>query len=201
MHFNTIATSAILATAASAAAVLPRQAPVPEPVAPNTAFELIALRSASPVHFQYVNAADNRLWLKLADQKAACDKPSDGKAQFRLIDNELYLYRTSYSQQQIWVDASGMGQGITGYTTGVQPLPSRNGQRGPFVLDQYNTLTLNNTGGFLACPESDGAYRLWTNAGVAKPAGSEGCLSVSLRAVPVSVPNGCLYTDAPVPSA
>ncbi|KAL8297299.1 hypothetical protein RB597_006403 [Gaeumannomyces tritici] len=201
MHFNTIATSAILATAASAAAVLPRQAPVPEPIAPNSVFELVALRSASDVHFTWVSAADNRLWLKLADQKASCDKTSDGKAQFRLIDGDLLLYSTSYSQQQIWVDASGMGQGITGYTTGVQPMPSRYSQRGPFVFDQYNNLSLNNTAGFLACPMPDGVYRLWTNVGVAKPAGSEGCLPVSLRASPVSEPNNCLYSDAPAPSS
>ncbi|KAL8381532.1 hypothetical protein RB595_005687 [Gaeumannomyces hyphopodioides] len=199
MHFNTIAASAVLATA-SAAAVLPRQAPVPEPVAPNTAFQLLSLHSGSDVHFQYVSAANNSLWLKLADQKAACDKTSDGLAQFRLVDDGLFLYRTSYSQQQIWTDRSGMGQGITGYTTGVQPVPSRNGERGPFVLDQYNTLTLNGTS-FLACPETDGAYRLWTGAGASEPAGSKGCLGVSLRAVPVSQPNGCLYTDAPVRSA
>lgn len=195
MRFSTISASAILATVASAAAV----EPAPQPITSETVFELLSLRSASDVHFRWVNAVEDRLWLhREAETGAGCDRPTDGNAQFRLIDGNLFLYSTSYPQQQMWCDRSGMGQGITGYTTGVQPLPSRNGERGPWVVDGNNTLTMQFSNGFYACPQ-DKFYRIWTDSGVTSPGQSEGCLFVTLRAVPVSQPNSCLYSSAPVP--
>ncbi|KLU81179.1 hypothetical protein MAPG_00273 [Magnaporthiopsis poae ATCC 64411] len=100
----------------------------------------------------------------------------------------------------MWSDRSGMGQGITGYTTGVQPLPSRYAQRGPWVVDGNNTLTMESSSGFYACPEGK-FYRLWVDSGVANPGQSKDCLFVSLRAVPVTQPNSCLYSAPQPPSA
>lgn len=225
MQFLTLAASALSLLApitASAAAVAPRQAPKPEPLGPNERFELVALRSGSPVHFTWVQAANSRLYLKLPAQNASCDAgQDDNRAKFYVNsqDRGLYLASRNPPPQQIWTIRSWMGmflslftiirrrltttttktgQGVTGYTTGVEPLP-RNGERGPFVFDEYNNLSLNGTSGFLACPGGpDGAYTIWTPAGLDKPAGIDGCLGVSLRASPFPNAPNCLYTQATV---
>lgn len=197
MRFSAVSASAILAAVASAAPV----EPAPQPITSETVFELLSQSPNHDAHLGRVNAVENGLWLhRGAETGAGCDRPTDGNAQFRLIDGNLFLYSTSYRQQQMWCDRSGMGQGVTGYTTGVQPVPSRNAERGPWVVDGNNTLTMKFSSGFYACPE-DKFYRLWTDSGVTNPGNGEGCLFVSLRAVPVSQPNSCLYSDRVPPSS
>ncbi|KAI1472145.1 cell wall protein PhiA [Daldinia caldariorum] len=164
-------------------------------IAPGAKFSLMALRSASEVHFAGFEAAKSSLFLKLPSQNASCDAgPADYATFYLQDDGGLYLYAASATPQQLYVDRSGMGQGKLGYTTGAQPTP-RNGERTSFALDESNDLTFNGAG-FIACPDSiDGAWSVWVSAGVNQPAGNQGCLGISVRAVEVSKPNGCLYTE------
>ncbi|KAI1407892.1 cell wall protein PhiA [Hypoxylon sp. FL1857] len=191
MFFKLFATTASLLLGASTA--LPQATPW-APLSPDAKFSLMALRSASEVHFSSVEAAKSSLFLNLPNQNASCDAGPADYATFYLQDGGLYLYAASATPQQLYVDRSGMGQGKLGYTTGAQP-PPRNGERTSFELDENNDLMFNGAG-FLACPDSiDGAWSVWVSAGVDQPGGNEGCLGVSVRAVEAFAPNGCLYTE------
>ncbi|WYZ38512.1 hypothetical protein EsH8_III_000426 [Colletotrichum jinshuiense] len=163
-------------------------------LADGATFQLMALRSASPVHFSRFQAAKSSIFLQLPSQNATCDAEDTGAATFYLKDGGLYLYAASATPQQLYADRSGMGQGKLGYTTGAQPAP-RNGERTGFTLDQYGDLTLDGAS-FLACPNSiEGSWAVWVSAGVANPAGNTGCLGVAVRAVEVAEPNSCSYTS------
>ncbi|KAI0844274.1 cell wall protein PhiA [Daldinia vernicosa] len=176
-----------------ASTALPQATPG-APLSPDAKFSLMALRSASEVHFASFEAAKGSLFLKLPSQNASCDAGPADYATFYLQDGGLYLYAASATPQQLYADRSGMGQGKLGYTTGAEPAP-RNGERTSFALDESNDLTLNGAG-FLACPNSiDGAWSVWVSTGVDQPAGNQGCLGISVRAVEVTNPNGCLYTE------
>lgn len=74
----------------------------------NDKFGLIALRSASPVHFASVSADQGNLWLLHTPQNASCDKPTEF-ATFYLQDGAAYLYAASATPQELYVDRSGMG--------------------------------------------------------------------------------------------
>ncbi|KAI0894213.1 cell wall protein PhiA [Annulohypoxylon nitens] len=190
MFFNTFAVAASLLLGVSTA--LPQA--TEGPLSPDAKFSLMALRSASEVHFASFEAAKSSIFLHLPSQNASCDAGPAEYATFYLQDGGLYLYAASATPQQLFADRSGMGQGKLGYTTGAQPAP-RNGERTGFQLDENNDLTLDGAG-FLACPNSiDGAWSIWVSAGVEKPAGNEGCLGISARAVNAPNPNGCLYTE------
>ncbi|OTA58958.1 cell wall protein PhiA [Hypoxylon sp. EC38] len=189
MFFKVFATASLLLGASA----LPQATP-PAPLSPDAKFSLMALRSASEVHFASFEAAKSSIFLNLPSQNASCDAGPADYATFYLQDGSLYLYAASATPQQLYVDPSGMGQGKLGYTTGAQPPPQKS-LRTKFELDEYNDLTFNGAG-FLACPNSiDGAWSVWVSAGVDQPAGNEGCLGISVRAVEVLEPNGCLYTE------
>ncbi|KAI5860944.1 cell wall protein PhiA [Durotheca rogersii] len=185
--FKTLATAALVF---GASAVAQTEGPLPA----DAKFTLMALRSASPVHFSSVSAAKSGLFLQLPNQEASCDGEAATQATFYLKDGGLFLYAASATPQQLYADRSGMGQGVIGFTTGAQPTP-KNGERGTFALDANNNLNFNGAA-FLACPNSiDGAWSLWVSTGVAEPAGNKDCLGVSLRAVEAVNPNGCVYTS------
>ncbi|KAI0098017.1 hypothetical protein GGR51DRAFT_539020 [Nemania sp. FL0031] len=174
--------------------------PTSTAVVPGDKFGLLALRSASPIHFAEFSAALSSIFLNLPAQNATCDNGSTpttaDSATFTLSeDGALYLYAASATPQQLYVDRSGMGQGKLGYTTGAQPAP-RNGERTAFAIDEYGDLSFNGAG-FIACPNSiDGAWSVWVDAGVANPAGNSGCLGLSARTVKIAdTPNSCLYTQ------
>ncbi|KAL7621756.1 hypothetical protein AAE478_009083 [Parahypoxylon ruwenzoriense] len=191
MFFKTLATAASLFLGVSTA--LPQATPG-GPLAPEAKFSLMALRSASPVHFASFEAAKSSLFLNLPGQNATCDNGPAEYATFYLQDGGLYLYAASATPQQLYADRSGMGQGKLGYTTGAQP-PPRNGERTGFALDENNDLTLGGAG-FLACPNSiEGSWSVWVSAGVSQPGGNEGCLGISVRAVEALEPNSCIYTQ------
>lgn len=161
-------------------------------------FQLMALRSASPVHFSKFQAALSSVFLQLPSQNATCDDreavAASEAATFYLQDGGLYLYAASATPQQLYADRSGMGQGKLGYTTGAQPAP-RNAERTGWAVDGFGDLTLDGAG-FIACPNSiEGSWSVWVSAGVSQPAGNSDCLGVSVRAVQVTEPNGCLYTS------
>jgi hypothetical protein len=175
-------------------------APSSTAIAPGDKFGIMALRSASPIHFAQVDAALGSIFLNLPSQNATCDdgtKPTTAEyATFTLSDGGgLYLYAASATPQQLYVDRSGMGQGKLGYTTGAQPGP-RNSERTGFTLDQYDDLSFNGAG-FLACPNSiDGAWSVWVDTNVSNPGGNSGCLGFNARAVKIAgTPNSCLYTQ------
>lgn len=75
-------------------------------------FGIMALRSASPIHFAQAGAAQNSLFLHLPEQNATCtgDGPDPTGAIFSLVDGNLYLYAEPELNQQIFVDRSGMGE-------------------------------------------------------------------------------------------
>ncbi|KAI8674460.1 hypothetical protein NCS57_00343700 [Fusarium keratoplasticum] len=158
-------------------------------------FQVLALRSASDIHFATVNAAKSSLFLHLPNSNATCDSKSDGAATFSLTkDGELYLYSTDNPPQQVFADRSGMGQGKLGYITGAQP-PPKNGELKGWVIDKDGNLSLDGAS-LLACPNSiEGAWSIWVSAGVANPAGNEGCLGFSARTTEVEKPNSCTYTS------
>ncbi|RSL97574.1 hypothetical protein CDV31_012987 [Fusarium ambrosium] len=186
MQFKTLLALPVLAAAAPAADAA---AETPGP------FQVLALRSASDIHFATVNAAKSSLFLKLPNSNATCDSESNGSATFSLTEaGELYLYSTDNPPQQVYADRSGMGQGKLGYITGAQP-PPKNGELDGWVIDDDGNLTLEGAS-LLACPNSiEGAWSIWVSAGVANPAGNEGCLGFSARTTEVEKPNSCTYTS------
>ena len=80
------------------------------PLPADAKFGLMALRSASPVHFAGFEAARSSLFVNLPAQNASCDDPLNAnQATFYLQDSELYLYAASATPQQLYADRSGMG--------------------------------------------------------------------------------------------
>ncbi|RYP71126.1 hypothetical protein DL771_005060 [Monosporascus sp. 5C6A] len=188
MQFKALSAAALLSL--SSALYVPRASEVP---AESKFFTLMALRSASPVHFASVSAARSNLFLNLPQQNATCDGEDPGYATFALQDGSLYLYRRSATPQQIYADRSGMGQGNVGYITGAQS-PPRNAELDGWVVDESGNLSLDGAG-FIACPDIiEGSWSLWIDAGVAQPGGSSGCLGISARAVESTKPISCQYT-------
>ncbi|KAK7426239.1 hypothetical protein QQZ08_007269 [Neonectria magnoliae] len=156
-------------------------------------FEILTLRSASPIHFSNVQAARNSIFLHLPDQKAVCDKKSDNAATFKLVDGELHLYRSSGTQQKLFVDRSGMGQGVLQYSTS-DALP-RNAERKGWKIDKNGNLNFNGAG-LLACPGSiSNSWSVWVDAGNSNPGGNKNCLGFTARTVKISKPNSCKYTE------
>lgn len=80
---------------------------VPTPV-PET-FNVMALRSASPIHFAQVSAARSSLLLDLPLSNATCTSESSGHATFYIANEELVLYSSEGEMQKTFVDRSGMG--------------------------------------------------------------------------------------------
>ncbi|TPX06817.1 uncharacterized protein E0L32_002313 [Thyridium curvatum] len=184
MHFTTFIAS-VLAGSASAAVV--RQAQPPPPPADGTPFNLIALRSASDIHFTHFGATHSGIFLGLKEQAASCDKGPATEATFYLEDGNMFLYAASATPQQLYVDTVLGGR--VAYTTGAQPTPP-GGERGPWKLDEAGDLSFNGND-LLACPQgTDGAWAVYAGEGQ-----GEGCLGFSARAAPVQDPNGCLYSS------
>jgi hypothetical protein len=186
-------TLASLFAAATAAAV-----PRANETNPNLYhFQLMSLRSASPIHFGQFNAADDRIFINHPSQGAECLKgDGNGPATFQLNkeDGTLFLYKVGNPRQELWVDRSGMGQGLVGYTSGAQGLP-RNGEREGWEVNETGNLSFDGAE-LIACPSDiDGAYSVWVSAGVDQPGGNEGCLGLSARTIEVAEPDQCTYTN------
>lgn len=110
MYLKNVLLAPLLAAGVTNA--LPQPAPTasPLPGAYGAAFGIMALRSASEIHFARVNAAKRSVFLKLPDQGACCDRETDGTATFYKKDGELFLYAIDEPDQQLFVDRSGMGK-------------------------------------------------------------------------------------------
>lgn len=104
----------------------------------------------------------------------------------------MSYFLLSQPPQQLYVDRSGMGQGVTGYTTGAQPAP-KNGERKGFSISEKGYLVFDGMSP-KACPSFDGAYSLWFTD-LEKPAYQDGCLGVALRAIKADEPNSCTYSS------
>ncbi|KAL6876864.1 hypothetical protein J3F83DRAFT_727334 [Trichoderma novae-zelandiae] len=166
----------------------------PPPKQPKT-FDVMALRSASPIHFSQVSAARSGLFLGLPQQNATCKGASGGHATFYVADEELVLYSCEGVKQKVFVDRSGMGQGIVGYITGDLPLP-RYGELKGWRVDSSQNLWFKDTG-LIACPNSiDGSWRIWLGLGLQRPGGNQGCLGFTARRLENTKPVSCRYTQA-----
>ncbi|KAL6916071.1 hypothetical protein FSHL1_007519 [Fusarium sambucinum] len=160
-------------------------------------FQAVALRSASPIHHTNLQASMNGFALKLKDQGASCDAGAkEDAATFTLNTEtkEMLLYATSFPRQQVWTDRSGMGQGMLGYRTGAQPLCNRC-EQDKWSISENNFLQYDDSDNFIACPQEDGSYSVYTSAGVNNPAGNKDCVSVTFAVSEVSEPVGCLYSQ------
>lgn len=73
-------------------------------------FTVMSLRSASPVHFGKISAAQSNLFLHLPSQNATCNSQPKYDATFYIKDTELFLYTPPNApSQKVYVDRSGMG--------------------------------------------------------------------------------------------
>lgn len=192
------------ATIAASAAALVSASPCGRATTDTTiksgdVFSIMSLRSASPIHYGHLQAANSGFLINTPKQNASCSEDVN-YASFKLSDaGELYL-NTANPPQQAYVDRSGMGQGVFQYTTGAQGAP-RNSERTGFALDADSNLVFKDqTGqeiGFLACPNAlPGGYSVWLGgSGVTNPGGNENCVGFSARAVKEDKPVSCSYTQ------
>jgi hypothetical protein len=77
------------------------------------AFNLMALRSASPIHFGSFSATRRGIYINLppGKQDATCEGEDSNTATFYMKDGGLFLYHGYTTKpQQIFVDRSGMGK-------------------------------------------------------------------------------------------
>ncbi|KAK6859217.1 hypothetical protein PG995_005070 [Apiospora arundinis] len=181
MQFKNIAITAASAAAVSAQTSNGQQV-----------FGVLSIASGTPLQYAGWSASQRGLFNHGAAQQASCDKGlAQEFATFQLTDaGELYLYSTSNPRQQVFVDRSGMGQGIIGYTTGVEPTP-RNAERTGFSVEDGHLKFDGND--FQACPGyAEGSYKVWL-AGTTNPGGNSNCTAVAARIQTISEPVGCLY--------
>ncbi|TFB02855.1 Cell wall protein phiA [Trichoderma ghanense] len=186
MKFQLVSLFSLLLSSATAAPSSP-----PEP----KTFDIMALRSASPIHFSQVSAAKSGLFLDLPAQNATCKgDESKGSATFYVENEELVLYSSEGVKQKVFVDRSGMGQGIVGYITGDASLP-RYGELKGWKVDADQNLWFKDTG-LIACPNSiDGSWKIWLDLGLQQPGGNTGCLGFTARTLEIAKPVSCQYTQ------
>ncbi|KAK8096472.1 hypothetical protein PG999_012416 [Apiospora kogelbergensis] len=159
-----------IALTAASAATVSAQTPI------GQTFGVLSIHSGSPVQYAGWSASSRGIFNLGPAQNASCDKGAKEEfATFHLNDkSELFLYSTGNPVQQVYVDRSGMGQGIVGYTTG----------DGHLKFDGAD---------FQSCPGYvDGAYKIWL-AGTSNPGGNSDCVAVAARVQTLSEPVGCLY--------
>ncbi|CAG5146022.1 uncharacterized protein ALTATR162_LOCUS1811 [Alternaria atra] len=188
-------TAAVVAAAAGLATALPADAKIKD----GDVFTIQTIRSGSDLQYNTWKAVQNSLVINAGEQNAACGPEPHNYASFQLNNGTLYLY-TANPPQQLFVDRSGMGQGVIQYTTGAQGM-ARNGERRTFAVnDDGNLVFRDQTGqeiGFQACkPSLDGGYSVWLDI-VTNPAGADECLGFTARAIKEENPVKCLYTTNP----
>ena len=163
----------------------------------NDVFRLMSLRTGTPIQFGNIQAVKGGLSINAPKQNSSCTEPDANYASFSLTEEgDLYLY-TPNPPLRAYVDRSGMGQGVLQFTMGVQGI-GKNQERGPFKIDDESNLVFaaaNGVVGFQACPgaEEDG-YSVWL-AGVDTPAGIEGCIPFTMKALKEETPVKCIYNN------
>ncbi|MCI2435629.1 hypothetical protein KC274_14690, partial [Listeria monocytogenes] len=133
------------------------------------------IRSGSPVQNAGWGAMHKGLFTGAQPQEGAeCyDGDAQNFATFVLNKPEgtLSLYTDGKPWQQLFVDRSGMGQGMMQYTTGAEPAP-RNAERDGWAINDADHLTFGGSDNFLACPGGpNDAYRVLPYVGIESPAG------------------------------
>jgi hypothetical protein len=195
MKFSTAAIASSVAALAAAGPVSSRDdSSTPQfwtsklvTIAPGTDFDNL-----------FLQAANNSLVIGAENQGAACGPDPHNFATFVFGDNQLSLY-TANPNQQFYVDASGMGQGIIRYTTGAQPM-TRYGSRNNFNVTDSGTLVYRYTPdgediGFQACGPAVGAkYTVWLDS-VKNPGGYTNCTKFTARVASDWNPVKCQYTQ------
>lgn len=176
---------------AGLAAAFPQNG-LPRP-GPHDEFGLIAIASGSKLQNTGIIAKHSEL-LVGGKQDAQCDAPNKRFATLYLKDGAAFLYTKGHPPQQLYVDRSGMGQGITGYTTGAQPMP-KNGERKLFSINKQGYLVFDGMSP-KACPTGGpfGAYSIWFS-NLDQPGHNKGCISISLRAIKSAYKVGCHYSE------
>lgn len=195
MKFITLAS--LLTSVAAAPALQTRQSnstAIPD----NTPFGLVSIRSGSDLQYGAFSASQNGLAINLDSQGATCDRETN-TATFYLSEGALFLLTPANITQQVYTDRSGMGQGVTQYSTKPGGYgPGRNAETVGWELDAVGDLTFDGAG-IIACPRANTTtYSVWVNAGVANPGFSSNCLGVVARAVPATDPIVCTYNYTPV---
>ncbi|KAL6870183.1 hypothetical protein ACO1O0_001521 [Amphichorda felina] len=162
-------------------------------------FNLMSLRSASPIHFGSFSAALGSIFLNMpADQQGAtCEGDGHGVAYFYIQDTGLYLYdgRTT-KPQQIYVDRSGMGQGKVGYLSDDEQPPRYGELEGWGTVKRGDFDYLNFQGSeLIACPGSlHNSWSVWLNVNITNPGGNDGCLGMSSMVQLNEKPVSCQYS-------
>ncbi|CAK3794864.1 Hypothetical predicted protein [Lecanosticta acicola] len=192
-----------LALFAATAAALPA-ASTDELIHNNDAFNLIAIKSGSGVQNSGIKASGGYFYIGAASQNASCDSTdASNTATFYLSNDNAYLYTASArAPQQLWVDRSGMGKGIWGYTTGAQAA-GRNSERTPWTINAQSQLLFDGASP-AACPQKTpagvvlpGEWSVWWDKASDNPGNNYGdCIDITLKAVKVDKPVGCHYTEA-----
>lgn len=94
----------------------------------------------------------------------------------------LSLYTDGKPWQELFVDRSGMGQGIMQYTTGAEPAP-RNAERTGWAIDENRVLSFAGSDKFLACPGGpNNSFRVLPYVGISSPAGYSNCTEITALA-------------------
>ncbi|PHH88307.1 hypothetical protein CDD83_7708 [Cordyceps sp. RAO-2017] len=156
-------------------------------------FQLMALRSASDIHFGQISAAQSNIFVnRRLKQGAVCKGEDPNRATFYLQNGELFLYTNSGLVQKVFVDRSGMGQGKIGFLSGNGPLPPHFEVKG-WVIDKYDDLYFGKQN-LLACPNADG-WTVWLATDQLNPGGNENCLGFIPRTIPTPDAPRCKYSQ------
>ncbi|KAJ5805161.1 hypothetical protein N7474_011048 [Penicillium riverlandense] len=167
--------------------------PATECATESEAFGIVAIHSGSDVQYSSFNAAKGTIFAGLKKQGARCARPKEQDATFYIKNGALYLYDTSATPQEIFVDRSGMGQGVIGYDTLAQGTPKYGERKGWAIKDGHLQFAGNH---LIACPHSiDGAWSIWVSVGDANPGDNKNCVGIAARIEKISNPNACHYTE------
>ncbi|KAK7953175.1 cell wall protein PhiA [Apiospora saccharicola] len=193
--FTLALTAATVATAMAAPAP---QVPAGNPNPDLVTFGVISIASGSKVQNAGWGAMHKGLFTGAKPQEgASCYGPAQDFATFVLNKPEgtLSLLTDGKPWQQLFVDRSGMGQGMMQYTTGAEPAP-RNAERDGWAINDEQHLTFGGSDGFLACPAGEAdLYRVLPYVGIDSPAGYTNCTSIAARVVVATNPVQCLYSQ------
>ncbi|USW58763.1 hypothetical protein Slin15195_G120820 [Septoria linicola] len=158
------------------------------------AFGLEASADSISQLYNQVTATRGRIYVG-GEQSPVCELGT--RADFATFvwysDKTVYLYKTDNPPQQLWVDASGMGQGISGYETVGQNTKPRNAGTEGFEVDEAGVLTFQGASP-KACPVEAGIWSIWFS-GSDTPGNQDGCVPMTLTAYKTPHRVACTYSD------
>jgi len=158
----------------------------------GTIFTLEAISTDTPeIQGAGLKADKGHFYLNHPGSGSSCGPEFNGQF-FRTAESAVYLY-TDYPPNELYTVRSAMGQGLFGYSTGVQS-PFKNAERTGWVFDSENNLTLDGAG-FIACPNAvGGGWSVWVDAGISNPGGNSECVPITVRGTTVDKPVKCMYS-------